>query len=254
MFADFEEQYARVQMREIANSFATAAGIRPETRRRTLDWLTRVFEHWKTEQAIAQGRDDGTIEIEASAGLLGMPGTRIIPLAEAKPENCAGPGIRSAYDLFYRLWDEKYPPIRDAVNTVGSQTLAALLVERDAETMPLSSLALAVRSFYISTDGAASFLHSIVGDSQAKAAKQQAGARARAFEVKEQNKRYRAEAIRRLGIAYFQVNRAATNADAADHIWQKVKDTKEFRSMSRKGIKRKLAGIKNEAIALLPQK
>ena len=136
-----------------------------------------AFEKWKYERAIAQGRTD-TIEIQAPVGLLGIPGTRVLALADAKPEECAVPDIRSAFDLFWRLHDEKYTPINDAVDKLGPETLAVLLAKRDALTMPLSSLALVARMLWLFTESKASAYSHALSEDRCKKVDNAAHARA----------------------------------------------------------------------------
>jgi hypothetical protein len=253
MFSDFEERFAREQLQAIASGYVGSLGA--DAQQAALECVTLTLEQWKCERAIAQGRNDGTIEIETMVGLVPIvPSKRIVSLDEVKPEECAGPSVRSAYELFRRLHDEEYQPIMDLADRLGLQRLAALLVQRDALIMPLPTLALATRSLWMTVDFFAHDLLRGVTESRAKSARQQAGARARALEKRAENALYRQATIKRLGIQYFQDNPTAENEDAAAFIWLKVKDTIEFRRMTQGGIERKLGGVKRSALGSLARK
>ena len=65
--------------------------------------------------------------------------------AELKPDECAGPTVRSPADLFSKLVFEAYPNVIQIRDSLRHDIAVALLLERDGMSMPADSIANALR-------------------------------------------------------------------------------------------------------------
>jgi len=254
MFDTLDTQLAREQLAAIARD--RAKYLKPEGRDKALEWVTLVLEQWKLEQAAP----DGTIELQGQLGgllsMAGAPKTRRAPVSELRPEQCAGPNVRCAYDLLMQLDREGYPAVAAMTAKIPLDVLGALLIARDYKTMPIDGMALAARLFWMMADELAREFRRALSEKESKKAEDSARRVVEMHEKKQANTRLRANIIERLGVEFFQrrENRGATNADAAKHIYDIVKDDKVFSNMTVDGIKDKLSGTKKRALAMLPEK
>ena len=221
-------------------------------------WLDSALDKWKLEQAAP----DGTVELAppvpglltVKLGDLANPRPRRVPVADLRPEQCAGPGVRCAFDLLMRLYAEQYPGIKPASDKLPIKLLAALLVRRDYRTMPLSSLAFAAGMFHTMDEIDLRYFAREAGTLNAQEAtrdKQLADARKRAVVRKAEIKRERENKVESLGVEYFQANPNAGNEDAAKYIHAIVCAWEHFGHASVPSIERMLAGTKKRALALL---
>ena len=158
LFESLALDAAREQFVDIARD--AMRGLRPEWKAKALSWIELVLERWKRQQA----GPDGTVEIELPiTGPLGMGGRgqtlrnissgntrRRVSVSKLKPWECAGLGIGCDADLYARLaYGERYEPITKIEEQLRDGVALALLLERDAATMPVHSLAYAVRYLWI---------------------------------------------------------------------------------------------------------
>lgn len=116
-----------------------------------LDYAGTVMEAWKYRQA----DENGTVEVAefAGAGLLDglalgkVPGARVkrVPVADLQPHECAGGVIACPADLLIMLWSDGYADAMKLDDGPGIDVATAALLERDGMSMPVDSIASAVR-------------------------------------------------------------------------------------------------------------
>jgi hypothetical protein len=177
MFDSFALTSAREQCIAIARDHI--AHLKGERKAQALAHIAAILSCWKLEQA----DPDGTIEIDPlKLELLGAfprgmsisdlavePGRR--PIAEVQPWECAGSGVRCDADLFARLaYGGDYSPAGSAEQELGPGVAVALLLERDGMTMPVDSLADAVRHLWIIVSATAQVYRAAVNGIGKKAA------------------------------------------------------------------------------------
>jgi hypothetical protein len=115
-----------------------------------LPYIDTTLNRWKLEQADA----DGTVELPPlGTGLLDLvldPTPRRVSVETLRPEQCAGPFVHCAADLWSKLLVDKYAPVVDADKRIPFDVVMALLIERDGTTMPVESLVTALHYVWIS--------------------------------------------------------------------------------------------------------
>jgi hypothetical protein len=257
-FLDDLDPGGQVATREALASIARSIANRlpREAQIAILQWIDEVFDIWK----FARAAPDGTVEVEPSGTFLSdllpaMPGelprarTRRVRVSELKPEQCGGPSVKSGYDLLVRLYLDHLPSLKPAIDSIGLDMLAALLVQRDYRTMPLDSLALAVNHFWMLADLRAKALAREIGENEARRAKQRADAQASGALANATLKRARDTTIERAGLDYFRKFPNATNKQAAAYILKTAKENQweGFSNVSMNAIARSLSKVKERA-------
>jgi hypothetical protein len=156
MFTDFSSTFVLRKQAEGMAADRTAA-IPPSDKTLLLEWIDEILDTWKL--SIADGK--GLVRIEPdpyTGGLLGAvslsvaagvrkPSAKLVPVTQLKPEQCAGPNVASKAELVWKLWLERYSPVVDT--RVPVDVLVAVLMEHEAETMPLNSLAHSIRNLWL---------------------------------------------------------------------------------------------------------
>ncbi len=129
-----------------------------------LESVDASLEDWKASQA----GDDGCVEITEGARSMGLltpaslggaslsllSGTRgpkklRIAVSKLSPEQCAGADIGSKAELVWKLWLQRHAEIAIMADSVGVDVLLACLVAREAESMPVDSLANCMRYIWL---------------------------------------------------------------------------------------------------------
>ncbi len=140
---------ARDDVRGIALDAVAHLGL--EDKRAALDAVNRALDAWKLAQAAA----DGTVILPimyakgSSLGVLATrrPNRKHVPIGNITPQQCAG--VRSAAELFIALSLDEVPEVTPTRDRWGLCAGTALLLERDAMTMPVGSLVFAVRTLWM---------------------------------------------------------------------------------------------------------
>lgn len=251
MMRRWEIELAREHLADIARD--RAKYLKPEGQEKALAWVALVLEKWKLQQAAP----DGTINVAPEARLLslGLPAIRLVA-SEMRPEECAGPDVGCAYELFMRLADEEYPDVIQIISKIPFDIIGALLIKRDYKSMPLDVMAMAARAWWVVADEMARDHRTALGKKKAAEAEKAALRVAQMNAQKRKNTLFRGDTIERLGVEFFQKreNRRATNHACANYIYEQTRGDKEFKIMTVSGIAEKLSGTKQRALALLPEK
>jgi len=236
-----------------------------------LKYIENVLESWKLSQA----DEEGMIEVQPAAGLLGTfygegsgmtladlahPGPKRIAADKLKPWSCAGPLVSSPADLWVKLWADKFEPVLAFEGKVPLDLAMALLVERDGETMPVTSIASALRYVWISTwvslrayRQETQELSAIVGRRNELRRKQLDALKlGRAITAKNKTERARTllSALRTMAVDLFVADISQNN----DQVASRLRQFKEFAHLSHRGICDRIKGAQSEARQLLARR
>ena len=156
MFTDFSSTFVLRMQAEGMAADRTAA-FSPSDKTVLLEWIDEILETWKLSIADRKGlvriEPDpftggllGAVSLSVAAGVR-KPQAKLVPVTQLKPEQCAGPNVASKAELVWKLWLERYSPVVET--RVPVDALVAVLMEREAETMPLNSLANSIRNLWL---------------------------------------------------------------------------------------------------------
>lgn len=145
-----QQQFAEIAAERIAH-------IGDEKKRKVLGYVDAVLNHWRDEQADADGMVK--LPLPIVRGLLAptlaqlakgdKPTLRRVPVDGVEPHECVGGHVACPSDLLLKLWGDKYPPAVNLAQWAGLDVVVAALIERDAATMPIDSLAYGIRLLWM---------------------------------------------------------------------------------------------------------
>jgi hypothetical protein len=146
------DTYIRECARDIARD--RIEYLPPEYREGVLSLVDALFFDWRASQA----GEDGMVEVTVSPGVQGRgllgdfsiePRFERVPVDSVPAHRCAGQWVSCDFDLFSKLLNEKNPDAAKLDHLIGAPQIFAILVERDAASMPLDSIATAVRLIWL---------------------------------------------------------------------------------------------------------
>jgi hypothetical protein len=248
----YEFQFAREQAIAIASD--RVGHLPREVKAALLDQIDRTLEQWKREQT----QPDGTIVVEPPPGdflWLDSNGEELsdqherIPAADLRPEQCAGPFVRSKSDLFTKLSADNYAPLREITGNpdVGHDVVMALLVERDGNSMPAESLASALHYVWIYVWASREESRKMLSKNQAEKAKQLAEARVKSAKARIKSGQERDRQLSQLAVDFHTKDRSLTCEEVATKVHELVKDKKGFELHTVGGIGNRIRGFEEVA-------
>lgn len=263
------DSFAIDVLRTVATLIASDSlgDITHEQKRKDLAWIDALHEEWKKEQI----RSDGTIEVEFIVGLIGFttlgelatdvhePGVhrKRFPASELRPDQCAGISVKCPADLHRRVWADRLnkllsAPFQGRLMPIDRAT--ALLLERDAEHMPVDSLAQACHLLWCMKREEARVYSGMLTTLQRKRAEQNRRARESAVLALVKGKNDRDKTVHRMAVDIFLKHPDRDNDFAAAEILKTIGAWSGFSKMTKNSIKRRIGGARHEALTFLARR
>lgn len=237
-----------------------------EQKQLVLDYAGAIMEAWKLQQADANGMVEvaetfgtGLLSSLASSKWAGGT-TRRVPVRELQPHECVGGIVACPADLLIKLWADGYKNAKKLDDGPGIDVATAVLLERDGMSMPMDSIASAVRLLWTFAWTAAKVyrdgLRGAYTDATETARRElKAQQDAHLEEARERSKATRISAaarqnanIRRYVVDEVRRRPGVTTEELTGEIWQQRDALKITRRLTRGGLRSKVATERVKAL------